>query len=312
MAGGAMDLKHLRNFVAVAELGSVSGAAKKLAMTQPPLTHQIKELELELGVLLLTRHPRGVSLTKAGIAFLNDAKDVLARAESARNRALHQQEAAGGFVRIGYAPSTSPVILPRLIRRMRAVRPAVKLEVREMFSSTQGRALLCNEIDVGLLRLPIDLSQLVVGVRLADPYCLAIPESHPLAGTGPIDLREAAQEIFIGAFRSQGPALFDQSLGLCADAGFSPNVRHEAPTLRGILDLVSANLGVAIVPGSMAMLAPAGVTVRPLSSPSRAGAIAFVQTRGDPDVQVTALASLAAEVFTEFGEEVHRCVARRH
>ena len=96
-----MDLKHLRNFVAVAELGSVSSAAKKLAMTQPPLSNQIHELEDELGIALLVRHARGVRLTAAGIAFLNDAKDVLARADSARHRARHLTDTAGGFVRIG-------------------------------------------------------------------------------------------------------------------------------------------------------------------------------------------------------------------
>jgi DNA-binding transcriptional LysR family regulator len=305
-----MELKHLRNFIAVAELGSVSGAAEKLIMTQPPLSHQIKELEEELGVQLLIRHPRGVRLTAAGTAFLNDAKDVLARAESARHRARHQKDAAGGFVRIGYAPSTGHMILPRLIRRLRALRPAAKLEVREMFSWMQGQALQSNEIDVGLVRPPVNASLVVLSAQLSDPFCLAIPDGHALAVKGPIDLRDVVQEVFVSSTRPRGPAFFDQSLGLCADAGFSPDIRYEATTVHGILDLVGAGLGIAIVPGSMAPLAPAGVTLRLLRNPSRAGAIAFAQLRGDPNPLVATLAKLASEVFAEFGEEVSRSVAQ--
>jgi DNA-binding transcriptional LysR family regulator len=305
-----MELKHLRNFVAVAELGSVSSAAKKLIMTQPPLSNQIKELEEELGVQLLIRYPRGVRLTTAGTAFLNDAKDVLARAESAKHRARHQKDAAGGFVRIGYAPSTGHMILPKLIRRLRASRPAAKLEVQEMFSSAQGQALQSNEIDVGLVRPPVNARLVELGAQLSDPFCLAIPEGHVLAGRGPIDLRDAVQEIFVSSTRPHGPAFFDQSLGLCADAGFSPDIRYQATTVHGILDLVSAGLGVAIVPGSMATMAPVGVKLRLLRNPSRVGAIAFAQLRGDPNPLVATLATLAVEVFAEFGEEVSTFLSR--
>ncbi len=305
-----MELKHLRNFVAVAELGSVSGAAEKLIMTQPPLSHQIKELEEELGVQLLIRHPRGVRLTAAGTGFLNDAKDVLARAESARHRARRQSDATGECVRIGYAPSTGHTILPRLIRRLRATRPAAKLEVREMFSSMQGPALQSNEIDVGLVRPPVNASLVVLSAQLSDPFCLAVPDGHALAVKGPIDLRDVVQEVFVSSTQHRGPAFFDQSLGLCVDAGFSPDIRYEATTVHGVLDLVGAGLGIAIVPASMATLAPAGVTLRLLRNPSRAGAIAFAQLRGDPNPVVATLAKLASEVFAEFGKEVSRSVAQ--
>jgi len=304
-----MDLKHLRYFVTVAELGSFSSAAKRLAMAQPPLSNQIKGLEDELGVHLLIRHPRGVRLTTEGDAFLADARDILARAESAKQRLIHRKDEAGGFVRIAYAPSTGHVILPRLIRQLRALRPAAKLEVQEMFSSLQAQALQYNEIDVGLVRLPIDTTVVVLGAQLNDPFCLAVPGGHALAVKGSIDLRDAAQEIFVSATRTRGPAFFDQTLGLCADAGFSANVGYQAPTLRGVLDLVGAGLGVAIVPGSMASLAPAGLTLRPLRNPTRVGAMAFVQLRGDRNALVTTLASLAMQVFVEFGEEISRYLA---
>jgi DNA-binding transcriptional LysR family regulator len=175
-------------------------------MTQPPLSLQIKELKEELGVQLLIRDPRGVRWTTVGIAFLNDAKDVLARAESARHRARHQKDATGGFVRTGYAPSTGHMTLPRVIRRLRALRPAAKLEVREMFSSTQGQALQSNEIDVGLVRPPVNASLVVLGARLSDPYCLAVPDGHALAVKGPIDLPDVVQEVFVSSTRPRGPA----------------------------------------------------------------------------------------------------------
>jgi len=305
-----VELKHLRNFVVVAELGSVSRAAKRLALAQPPLSNQVKELEQELGVQLLIRHSRGVRLTTAGTAFLNDAKDVLARAESAKQRARHQKDAAGGFVRIGYAPSTGHLLLPLLIRRLRTARPNAKVEVREIMSALQGDALSNNEIDVGLSRLPIDTGDVVIGACVDDPFCLAVPAGHALAVKGSLALRDARHEVFVSPTRPRGPAFFDQSVSLCMEAGFNPNVGYEATTLRGILDLVGAGLGVAIVPASMALLAPAGIVMRPLSEPARTGTIAFVQLRGDPNALTAALAQVATEVFAELGREVSRMLAR--
>ncbi len=304
-----MELRHLKYFVAVAELGSVSRAAEKLFIAQPPLSIQIKQLEDEVGVPLLLRYPRGVRLTAAGTAFLGEARDLLARAERAKELARRKDNVAGGLVRIGYVPSAGHTVIPRLVRRLRSLRPEWEIDVREMVTTQQSQALLHSEIDVGLLRPPITSSRMTITSELGDPFCLAIPDGHALAGTGPIDLRVAADEIFVGFTRHRGPAFYDQALGLCTDVGFSPNLRYEASTLYGVLDLVGAGLGIAIVPASSSTLAPTGFGLRVLNRPTRTGCLALAQSRGDPNPLLSTLSELTSAVFAELRMEIRQRVA---
>jgi DNA-binding transcriptional LysR family regulator len=300
----AVELRHLRYFVAVAEMGSVSRAAEKLFIAQPPLSTQIKQLEDEVGVKLLIRYARGVRLTSAGTAFLAEAKDLLARSERAKRLARHNDSALGGAVRIGYVPSAGHTVLPRLLRQMRQLRPDGEIDVREMITPQQVQALCTGDIDVGLARAPINSGRITVVAELDDPFCIAVPQGHALSGKGPIDLRAAADCTFVSSARHRGPAYFDQTMGLCSDAGFSPDLRYEASTLYGVLDLVSAGLGVAIVPMSAVMLAPKGFTLRVVECPTRAGSLAFMQLRGDPNPFIATLGNLAATVFADLKRDI--------
>jgi DNA-binding transcriptional LysR family regulator len=299
-----VELRHLRYFVAVAELGSVSRAAEKLFIAQPPLSLQIKQLEEEVGVKLLVRYPRGVRLTDAGTAFLVEAKDLIARAERAKRSARHANSALGGVVRIGYVPSAGHSVLPRLLSRMRQIRGDAEIDVHEMITPQQIQALCTGEIDVGLARAPVNSGRIGIVAELDDPFCIALPLGHPLSGRGPIDLRAASDCTFVTCARYRAPAYYDQALGLCSDAGFSPELRYEASTMYGVLDLVSSGLGVAVVPASAVMLEPKKFTLRLLERPSRAGSLAFVQLRGDPNPIISTLGGLAAEVFADLKRDV--------
>jgi DNA-binding transcriptional LysR family regulator len=177
--------------------------------------------------------------------------------------------------------------------------------VREMITPQQVQALCTGEIDVGLARTPINSGRIMLVVELDDPFCLAVPRGHALAGNGSIDLRSAADCTFISSARHRGPAYFDQTMGLCSDAGFSPELRYEATTLYGVLDLVSAGLGVAIVPASAIMLAPTGFTLRILERPTRAGSLALVQLRGDPNPFLATLGKLASTVFADLKRDIN-------
>jgi DNA-binding transcriptional LysR family regulator len=299
-----MELRHLRYFVAVAELGSVSRAAEKLFIAQPPLSTQIKQLEDEIGVKLLVRYPRGVRLTDAGSAFLTEAKDLLARSERAKRLARHSNAATGGVVRIGYVPSAGHAALPRMLRRIREIRPDAEIDVAELITPQQVHALGSGEIDLGLARAPITSGRVVAVAELDDPFCLALPVGHALAGSGPIDLRTAAHCTFISSARQRAPAYYDQALGLCSDAGFSPHMRYEAGTIYGVLNLVGAGLGVAIVPASAIMLDPKGCTLRLLANPTRAGALACIQLRGDPNPLSATLGGIATDIFADLKKDV--------
>jgi DNA-binding transcriptional LysR family regulator len=201
-----VELRHLRYFVAVAEMGSVSRAAEKLFIAEPPLSTQIKQLKDEVGLKLLLRYSRGVRLTAAATAFLAEARDSLARSERAKRLARHNCSAPGGAVRIGYVPSAGHIVLPRLLRQMRQLRPDGDIEVREMTTRQQVQALFSGDIDVGLARAPINSKRIAPVAELDDRFCLAVPREHALSGKGPIDLRSAADCTFVRSARHRGPA----------------------------------------------------------------------------------------------------------
>src|SRR6187431_2079611 len=136
----AMELRHLRYFVSVAELGSVTRAAAKLLIAQPALSLQVRQLEEEIGARLLERLPRGVALTAAGESFLEDARAILARAEQAAVRARERQAGQRSTFRLSLAPITTHSVLPSVLRRLREDNAAVELEAWEMITSHQVQA----------------------------------------------------------------------------------------------------------------------------------------------------------------------------
>ncbi|MBS1228955.1 MAG: transcriptional regulator, LysR family [Proteobacteria bacterium] len=303
-----MELRHLRYFVAVAELGSISRAAQKLFIAQPPLSLQIKQLEEEVGAPLLIRYPRGVRLSPAGETFLAEAKDILLRADRAIRLAKQTGNAAGGVVRIGYVPTAGHTILPRLILLLRERRPECDIEVSEMTTAQQVQALRYHEIDVGLVRPPIEAGPVVAAAKLSDPFCLAIPKDHPLVGAASLDLKAAAQCVFVSVTRQRGPAYFDQTVGLCTDIGFDPNIRYESSTLYGVLELVGAGLGVALVPSSAVTLASDRLIFRVLKKPSRVGSLVLAQLKDDPNPLVGLLTELTEQVFNSLRDDLERLV----
>jgi DNA-binding transcriptional LysR family regulator len=299
-----MELRHLRYFVAVAEFGSFSRAAEKLFIAQPPLSTQVRQLEEEVGAPLLVRHPRGVRLTTAGQVFLVEAKQVLASVE--RAKLLAAQKEHGGLIRIAFVPSAANTILPRLLKRLRDARPQAEVDVAEMITSDQVDALRTGRIDVGLARAIPGASIALRQFGLGDPFCLAVPRGHPLAGATPIELRRAADAVFVGFTRYLGPAFFDQVISLCTDAGFSPRIRYEASTVYGVLALVGAGLGVAVVPASSVLLLPPDIDLRLLKRPTRQGGVVFIRRRDESNPLVETFTGLAKEVFGEVRQELKR------
>ena len=268
-----MELRHLRYFVSVAELGSVSRASEKLFVAQPALSAQIRQLEDEVGVPLFVRLPRGVRLTAAGESFLEDARIILSRTLQASRRARSREQDQQQVFRMGLVPSVTQGWLPAVLARLREEGLALRIEVRELITSRQLQALRDNEIEIGLGRPGPGLDERFVISVIDDPYCLAVPIGHPLALAGQtLALAEAANEHFVGFSRYQVADFFDRTAALCLAAGFSPDVRHEAGQFLNVLALVACGLGVAIVPASFAVLGAEGVVFRrlePLGPPSQ-------------------------------------------
>jgi DNA-binding transcriptional LysR family regulator len=297
-----MELRHLRYFIAVAETGSLSRAAEKLFIAQPPLSVQIRQLEDAMGTPLFVRHPKGVRLTAAGEALVPEARALLDRAGHLKERL--QGDGASGVLALGYVPSASSTVLPALVRQLRAAHPGLRIELREMISSAQTEALVAGHLDAGIARSPARHPRVVAPAQMDDPFCLASPAAEPPAPRGAIDLRGLAEQDFIAFTRHRGPAYFDQSIHLCARAGFSPRIRYEASTVHGVLDLVAAGLGHALVPQSAVLLGRTGVTFRRIRSPAQDQVLALLRRKGDARAVPQWLDQAVRAIFAQMAQRM--------
>jgi DNA-binding transcriptional LysR family regulator len=266
-----MELRHLRYFRAVAEELHFGRAADRLHIAQPPLSQQIRQLERELGVTLLVRSTRRVELTPAGQAYLRRAVAILDAVKDAGEQAQRIAAGVEGRLAIGCVGSATYSLLPRLVRALREALPGVEVSVRgEMLAPAQIAALLAGEIDLALLRPPVEESGVMLETVRRDRLLVALPEGHELASRDRLRIGDLRDEEFV-AHAGHGRSVMNSVLtAMCADAGFVPRVRHEVEETSTLVTLVAAGLGVAIVPDPTAALDIAGVRYRPLV-PDRLG-----------------------------------------
>lgn len=264
-----MELRHLRYFRAVAEELHFGRAAERLHIAQPPLSQQIRQLERELDVSLLTRSTRRVELTAAGEAYLKRAIAVLDAVDDAGNQARRIALGVEGHLIIGCVGSVTYSVLPRLVRALRDELPQVDIGIRgEMLAPAQLDALLAGEIDIALLRPPVDNVAVRCETLRRDRLITALPTEHQLAQRDQLHVGDLRSEDFI-AHAGQGRSVMAGLLAaVCVDAGFEPRVRHEVSETSTLVTLVAAGLGVAVVPAPTADLDIAGVTYRPLEPSS--------------------------------------------
>jgi DNA-binding transcriptional LysR family regulator len=281
-----MELRQLRYFVALAGELHFGRAAKRLALTQPPLSQAIQKLERELGVRLFERTRRRVALTHAGKAFLDEARHTLASADGAMDRAQRASRGEVGRLAVGFLANTAYTLLPLVLRDFARGFPGVTLELRELTIPQQFEALRRENIDVGLLRPPVADAELAVETILEEPFVLALPASHALCAMRRVPLRRLAGESFVMFPRTAGFVFHDLIMGFCQRAGFAPRVAQEVNQTHAVIGLVSAGLGVALVPASAQKIALAGVAYRPLreSTPLAQVGVAWRRTDVSPVV----------------------------
>jgi DNA-binding transcriptional LysR family regulator len=262
-----MELRHLRYFVAVAEELSFTRAARRLNIAQPPLSHQIRQLETELGVALFHRTKREVRITEAGHAVLQEARCALAQARRVEIVAQRAAQGLAGRLNIGFSSSLPHTKLPGMLRVCRSRFPEIALTLHEHTTEKQIELLSAGEIDVGFLRLPLDNAPASLTIKpiLREPLLLAMPRGHSLGRRHTVAIQSLREEPFILLPRDAAPGLHDQIIGMCIRAGFRPNVVQEASQVQTIISLVSAGLGVSIVPASIRSLHGEQVLYRRLS-----------------------------------------------
>ena len=264
-----VDFRRLRYFVAVAETLHFGRAAARLHMSQPPLSRQIKELEREMGALLFRRSKRRVELTDAGAYLLEQARRMLAEADTLAARTRRVESGESGRLTLGFISSVDYSILPGLLSAYRAAHPGVTLELRELTSDVQLRELHEGRIDAGMLLAPVDDATLAMLPLLREPLVAALPADDALARSRTLlSLSSLARRPFIIFPRSAATGLYDSIVEFCRQAGFTPHVAQEAIQMQTIVSLVSAGLGVALVPASLRDLRRRGVVYRRLREDS--------------------------------------------
>lgn len=261
----AMELRHLRYVVTVADTLHFGHAAERLHLSQPPLSQQIRQLETELGVALFHRTKRHVELTDAGRMFVEEARVILAHAEHASNLALRVNQGEVGQLSIGAAGPADAQIFVDILRAFAKRHPQIRMVVRNMASAEQARALSEGRLHVGFLALPIDEPDLATETILRRPIVIALPRHHPLAARARVPLQALANEPHIMFARKMGPRLFDAVLAACREAGFNMHIAHEVDNLYTACALVAAGLGVCFVPAGIQERHSNAVVLRPVS-----------------------------------------------
>ncbi|GLO56236.1 LysR family transcriptional regulator [Pseudomonas putida] len=259
-------IRHLWLFLAVAEEKNFGRAAKRLGMTQPPLTEQIQILEQALKVKLFDRSRRGAALTPVGAAILPAVRkfaDQLERLELAVEEAVAGHQ---GMVTIGAISSAMFDVLPEVIERFKQDHPQVTVSVREIDSVEAVPSLEAGDIDLAFARLDGDLGKGIEWRPLTEEQLMvALPVDHPLANHSEIALASLASEPLVMFARKVSPLYFDNLIATCRANGFSPRVLHEVRSVASQIAFVSCGQGIALVPAAMKKLAPANVVIRPLA-----------------------------------------------
>jgi DNA-binding transcriptional LysR family regulator len=246
-----MELRHLRYVVTLAETLHFGRAAERLHLSQPPLSHQIKQLEEELRITLFHRTKRQVQLTEAGRMFVQEARVILAQAAHAANLASRVDQGEVGQLTIGVAGPADAPIFVQILRTFAQKHPKVRVVLRNMSSLDQTHAISEERLHVGFVALPIDDAGLATETVMRQPIMIALPPEHPLAKRQRVPLKELFGEPQIMFARANGPRFFDAVLAACREAGFSMNIAHEVDNLYTACALVAAGLGVCLVPAGV-------------------------------------------------------------
>lgn len=242
-----MELRHLRYFLMLAEELHFGNAAKRLFISQPPLSRQIKELEKELGVVLFFRDNKRVELTESGKFFQKEAHALLRKLESVQRQTHQIYHSLAGEINIGYISAIEKSKLGLLIQKLQKIYPYIQTKLFELSTVRQVEGLESGKLDIGIIRAPNPSPYLVTESLYEDGFCLAVPTTFEL----PTRFSALAEQPFISYHAKYAPAYHNEVLAYCAQLGFMPTLHHECNNISSILELVHLHAGISVVPQSV-------------------------------------------------------------
>src|SRR5215470_1402598 len=262
-----IEVRQARYFLAVAETLHFGRAAEQLAMSQPPLSQAILQLERQLGVALFDRSGRKVTLTETGRVFAAECRTLVAAAQHAQEIATQAEAGLAGTLRIGLVTSALSEPLLSTLAAFRHARPRVYLQITEVDTASGQQALLRHEIDIAVIRPSTPVRGLRIQPWRHDEFVVALPPGHPLAADdpSPVHLARFADEPWVWLRREASPDYHDQLMATCRRAGFSPGIRHLANSISTQLAMAAAGLGVSLVPNVSVQQIQPTAPYRPLT-----------------------------------------------
>jgi LysR family transcriptional regulator, hydrogen peroxide-inducible genes activator len=293
------SLQQLRFMCALAEQGHFGRAAERCAVTQSTLSEGIKELEVRLGITLFERSHRHVMLTPLGKKIAERAQRLLVDAEELVGLAHNAQEPLSGPLRFGVIPTVGPYVLPSLLSQLGTALPKLKLYVREVQTAVLLEKLAAGELDILLAAVPYELGDVEAMKIAEDPIVVAMPRNHPLAHHKAVRCDDLAREQLL--LIEDGHCLRSHSLQACRIADPVRNETFQATSLRTIVQMVAAELGITLMPQiavDSELALTRNVVIRPLSpdTPFRTLVLAWRPT-----------SSRGAE-FRMFGNLIRECL----
>lgn len=272
------DLGALRSFLAAARHEHFTRAAEELFLSQPSLSQQIGRLEADLGTALFHRIGRGVRLTEAGRALMPLAERLLAEAEEARRTVRQVAGLEAGILRLCALPALDQYLLPPLLAGFRRAHPGIGLRVREVRPARAvAQEVFEGKADLGFLHLPCPVPGLRTLELLEDRFLLVLPPEHALAERESIGLSEASGLEFVWVTEAEDP--LHPLYAACVRAGFAPRIACLSGSSQGVLALVAAGLGAALLP-ALAVEDRPGLTSVPVADPGSFRSLAVVWVDG--------------------------------
>ena len=267
MLTGQVELRHLRYFVAVAEQGSVTRAAARLHVSQPPLSRQLRDLEAELGSPLFERTAKSLALSGAGRLFLKDAREILRRCDAAAGAVRAFAAGEHGLLRLGCEPGLEGDVLHEELRRFEQRHPRVRVSIHDLSTEELLQKLLARKLDLALT-VPPSADAPLAGLRFvklkSHALCCAVALSHPLAHRRSLRADQLRTERFVALSSEEYPQYRRWLRTLFLPAAFEPRIGSECDSSSGLLATVGAGREVAIVPAVYQAVAGKRVKLLPV------------------------------------------------
>jgi LysR family hydrogen peroxide-inducible transcriptional activator len=264
----AMNLRDLKYLVALADTRHFGKAAQRCFVSQPTLSAQIKKLESFLGVQLIERQPRQVTLTETGARIVPLARSILQQSEEIVSVARHEHDPLAGKLKLGLIPTIGPYLLPLVTRKLRKQFPKLQLMLYEYQTQPLMEKLRSGDIDMAIVALPVALDGLEARELYVEDFTLAVPGNHPLTKKAHVKLDDLVGETLL--LLEDGHCLRDQALAVCSRVDVKDSDDYRATSLETLRQMVAAGVGVTLLP-ELATRGPfgsgQGLTVKSFTRP---------------------------------------------